>query len=292
MMCFRFCRLVSTKNPFVNFLKMFFRGVFITGFAVITSCGIPDYIAIEAPIGASTDPSLSVAFTTPADDLYIDGYIVYYKIYTGDSDRSDTGEADATKFSSESAYSNNEIPIGEAVPKAQGYFRMGKVGENDFNEPTIIHTDVGANTTVTIEFDFDTEEVNASVNATSIEKLARGIVDYRRSGEPFRSFYADWSISSTPDTGWTDSDLRRNTGSSGFLQYQPVDNEDDYNSIKKISTSLEESASLSDGNEIIQIGIAIHAVGKDPATLQPLYSSPVHLGFIETNSQLRPVDRQ
>ncbi len=264
---------------------MCFRLVLIAGFAVITGCGIPDYIAIEAPIKVSTESSLSVAFTAPADDLYIEGYVVYYKIYAGNTDRSNVGEADVTKFSSESAYSNNEIPIGEAVPKTQGYFRMGKSEERDFNDPTIKHSDVGANTMVEIKFDSQ-NGVNAYANAADIESLARGVVDYRSSSH-FIPFYGDWSISSD----WIDSDLRRNTGSSGFLQYQPVDNEDDYKSIEKISTSLEELASISSGSEPIQIGIAVHAIGRDPATLQPLYSSPVHLGFIETRDPISPVVR-
>ena len=115
---------------------------------LLIGCGLPNYASIDPPTVVSTGLETTVAFRTPADDQNINGYIVYYKIYTSDSDYSDAGASDAEKFNDETSYSNNEIPMGETVPKQRGFFRVGKLGQSVFSDYTISHSSIGANTTV------------------------------------------------------------------------------------------------------------------------------------------------
>ena len=85
----------------------------------------------------------------------------------------------------------------------------------------------------------------------------------------------------------TDSDLRRNSNTSGLLQYQPVGSQVDFDAIKARSTLLPDDL---DG-AIIRVGIAVYAAGRDPETLKSLDSQPVHIGSVSIGTPLADTDR-
>ncbi len=249
---------------------------------LISGCGLPDYQSIEPPSFSETGSEYSVAFLTPIDDQNIEGYIIYYKVYTGLSDYDLVGVADRQKFDDETQYSNNEISAGSVVPNQQGFFRMGKASESTLDEPVISQNTVTTGTAIYIGYEdekliayIDEDQPQDSI----IQELARGVLDFNVANPSFLSFN-DWVFDSN---NYTDIDLYRNKSTTGFLDYQPVRTEAIYNTATSISIPLTDISSPNelDKNIPILIGVVVHSTGIDPQTLKPLNSIPIHLGTIE-----------
>ncbi len=250
---------------------------------LISGCGLPSSESIESPSFIETGLDTSAAFQTPLDDQNIAGYILYYKVYTGNSDYDSVGEPDREKFDDVTQYNNNEVPAGSIVPKQQGFFRMGKADGSTLDEPVINQNTVAAGTTVYIEYDENKKLIaytdKDDPQNSTVQELARGVVDFNSADSPFLSF-DDWVFDSN---NYTDVDLYRNKSTAGFLDYQPASTQAIYNTATETSRSipLTDIDDKLDEAIPIQIGVVVHSTGIDPQSLQPLNSIPIHLGKIE-----------
>ena len=76
-------------------------------------------------------------------------------------------------------------------------------------------------------------------------ELARGVRDNRSdTAEPLLDFYDDWDYNVGDDDDYEDSDLLRNNGTSGLLQYQPAHSSTDFENIRKVASPLTEHKSF------------------------------------------------
>lgn len=253
---------------------------------------MPEYAVIEAPSLEEISTDDMLAFRTPADITNIIGYMLYYKVYTGSDDYDDTGISDRNYFDAAS-YSNATVPAGENVPKQRGFFKMGQSGYYSLGKYLVEQSAIGGeNTIVYIDF----RELDAGIppaiyldadkQGNPLVELARGVRDNRSdTAEPLLDFYDDWDYNVGDDDDYEDSDLLRNNGTSGLLQYQPAHSSTDFENIRKVASPLTEHKSFplfTDSNPDLYIAIAVHSYGQDFASgkLQDLTSQPIHLGYI------------
>lgn len=297
---------LRVKNKFTVYALCCFFSL-----TIVTACGLPSVISIEAPTMVFDLSTSIVAFRTPEEENpNIRGYVLYYKIYTGLSDQDRVAIGDKSAFDA-SASSNDELAAGEKIPREKGFFRMEYL-ESQRYEYTISHAAVGSDTVVYIDFKPDPNKEYQPIvytdpdNRKILATLARGIVDPRDNstystqgdgelytrdinpGDNFRLFYNDWKYDEhSKDGDNTDSDLRRNKNTNGLLQYQPGHSDDDLNKIRENSTPLThiDENPLQTGSTLI-IAIAVHTIGRNVASgkLESLNSIPVHLGYISMDT--------
>ncbi len=253
----------------------------------LIGCGLPDYVALEAPDAYSgTLPSTVVAFTEPSDSNIV-GYALFYKIYAGSDDFDD--EDDPDWFDETSSYysGDTEISTGDTVPNKRGFFKVGERGDDsDTMWTSYLIPAQGAGTTIYIDFDIsetgttysrlrDPPVVGVGWDGThptaTIMELARGFRDPTSSSDTLLEFVADWDFDDgSPDDDYNDGDLRRGYSK---MKYQPGTTLSD---VEACGTALYDSPSADD----IYIGFVVYSFGRDPSILTALESKPVYLGRI------------
>ncbi|RKX99073.1 MAG: hypothetical protein DRZ90_00265, partial [Spirochaetes bacterium] len=175
------------------------------------------------PIDISTGSDTILGFTTPTPDpgTQINGYNIYYKIYTDFTDF--TNENDELYFN-EGHYDDtfNEMPPGNIIPRERGFIRAGEFGAVDLpGQYNIPHTNPADN--ILIDFNYSgTSDSNAREEPVAgigpdpkldpnAVILARGFKDPRYTNLKLRRFVDDWFYSLSV-LDFHDGDLRRPPG--------------------------------------------------------------------------------
>lgn len=312
------CRLISMVNPGRHIWGL--SAVILASILCLSGCGLPEYAEISKPVPI-TDSGFSSAvlgFRTPADTTDITGYVLFYKIYTSNSDFNATdasNKSDVDYFDENSYISSNvDMPPGDVIPFQRGFIRIGDpnvVGtpsDNNFQISSAALSIPG--TEVYIDFDYPqpgdvatdfpngqgfadrgsappTLMIGSYDPVDVLTELARGITDPDFTGSiSYLSFVDDYDYENSDTDGHNDADLHRK------LNVTPSTN------ITTLISSLNTGTALVDYtppisplvNGEIQIGVAVYSVGVDPATLQLITSKPVLLGRVRY-TELRDIDR-
>jgi len=103
--------------------KIFIKIFYILLFSLfLLSCGLPSYNVVNAPVVVSSDVESESGFKrfyAPAIDTNIDGYEIYYKIYTVDDPDIAT---DKTEFDNDN--SSYVYELGNVKPVKLGFHRL------------------------------------------------------------------------------------------------------------------------------------------------------------------------
>ncbi len=250
----------------------------------IAGCGLPDFSTLVKPIVISNTGSATIlGFTTPNPDpgTQINGYVIYYKIYTDFTDFSDKNDE---WFFDENKYDNDivEMPPGNIIPIERGFVRAGEFGDEDItNQFNIQHTNPGDN--IIIDFNYSgvtdsntREEPVAGIGPDpkmdpNAVILARGFIDPRYTNIKLRRFVNDWFFSLS-DSDFHDGDLRRPPGT------QPGTGLGDFTGDPILKSVTSHGQFL--------ISFTTYSIGIDTLSSPPtlVVSKPVYLGNVEFTS--------
>ncbi|MBI9098292.1 MAG: hypothetical protein JEY91_07425 [Spirochaetaceae bacterium] len=121
--------------------KSVFNSCFLIIFSLfLSSCGLPSSAVVDPPVVTSSDIDLvSKSFLAPADDQFIDGYEVYYKIYS----TFDTSEIISDRDQFDVTGSNYKYEFGDIKPNRLGFKRLiyGDTETSQILYPPLISTD-------------------------------------------------------------------------------------------------------------------------------------------------------
>ena len=150
--------------------KSVFNSCFLIIFSLfLSSCGLPSYTVVDPPVVTSSDfITLSKSFLAPADDQYVDGYEVYYKIYS----TFDTSKITSDRDQFDVTGSNYKYEFGDIKPKRLGFKRLiyGDTETSQNFYPPLISTDSSKDVNLQAN-----EEFLISLNRIEIDSVSIGI---------------------------------------------------------------------------------------------------------------------
>ncbi len=256
---------------------------------LLGSCGLPEYAVLDKPVPLSRPDLLAcLAFEAPSDVSKITGYVLFYKLYYGESDFSTENDSQAFNETFYEGTGSEMLP-GDAVPRQRGFVKMGLLGGSEY---PVFH--IPGNNVPSEKFFLDfnpggePEEnmgdgsaqpqvmLNSYPGGTPAGiQLARGVIDPTDTGNPnFLRFSTDWDWDDgSPADNYSDADLYRKHNLGAGPDVMDVVN----------SFKTGEPPNVQEGDELI-IGVAVCAYGYDPSPLTLIYSKPVFLGSVKYNS--------
>lgn len=166
----------------------------------ITSCGLPSYSVVEAPIKTSTDSeTVLVSFAAPSNHSNISGYEVYYKIYPASNETEIKSDREQFNISN----SSYTFEFGSKKPLALGFRRLqyGELSGNTlvpqdvFLAIPLISNDITAPINLQeneeLEINFSSPDGSIKINGTTVWYPLRYIKDIDGNLKTFSSNSGD-----------------------------------------------------------------------------------------------------